>query len=237
MTTPFDKAFFPDQVPVMNLSNSTLFPKAILPLYIFENRYKLMIEEVLGGHRLFAVTDLESQANTISSDEPFKKSNDGTNELIAGIGVVRACRKNPDGTSHLIIQGMARVKLLSVSWDRPYPLASIEYLPSENNKSANEYNAIKPTLIDSIENLLQLDPNLPEDILPFLANLDDSENVLDVAIASLCPTGKLKQSLLETISINQRYEIFLKFLKNEKEKLILHKKLLGDLDENDTKNN
>ena len=132
---------------------------------------------------------------------------------------------------------MARVKLLSVSWDRPYPLASIEYLPSENNKSANEYNAIKPTLIDSIENLLQLDPNLPEDILPFLANLDDSENVLDVAIASLCPTGKLKQSLLETISINQRYEIFLKFLKNEKEKLILHKKLLGDLDENDTKNN
>ena len=238
MTTTFDKGFFPDQVPVMNLNNSTLFPKAILPLYIFENRYKLMVEEVLGGHRLFAVTDLESQANTNnSSDDPYKKSKDGTSELIAGIGVVRACRKNPDGTSHLIIQGMARVKLLSVSWDRPYPLANIEYLPSENNKSANEYNAIKPTLIDSIENLLQLDPNLPEDILPFLANLDDSENVLDVAIASLCPTGKLKQSLLETISINQRYEIFLKFLKNEKEKLILHKKLLGDLDENDTKNN
>ena len=80
-------------------------------------------------------------------------------------------------------------------------------------------------LIDSIENLLQLDPNLPEDILPFLANLEDSENVLDVAIASLCPTGKLKQNLLETISVNQRYEIFLNFLKKEKEKLILHKKL------------
>ena len=41
--------------------------------------------------------------------------------------------------------------------------------------------------VDSIENLLQLDPNLPEDILPFLANLEDSENVLDVAIC-LCPT-------------------------------------------------
>lgn len=237
MTTPFDKAIFPEQVPVMNLSNSTLFPKAILPLYIFENRYKLMLEEVLKSHRLFAVTDLESQANTLSTEKQSNEKPDEAKKLIAGIGVVRACRKNPDGTSHLIIQGMARVKLLSVCWDRPYPLANIEYLPSENNKNTNEYNAIKPTLIDSIENLLQLDPNLPDDILPFLANLDDSENVLDVAIASLCPTGKLKQNLLETVSIKQRYEIFLKFLKNEKEKLILHKKLLGDLDENDAKNN
>ena len=237
MTTSFDKAFFPDQVPVMSLSNSTLFPKAILQLYIFEDRYKLMIEEVLGSHRLFAVTDLESKANTVSLNKPYKKSNDYSNVPIAGIGVVRACRKNPDGTSHLIIQGMARVKLLSVSWDCPYPLADIEYLPSVNNSNTNDYNAIKSTLIDSIENLLQLDTSLPEDILPFLANIDDHENVLDVAIASLCPTGKLKQNLLETISVNQRYEIFLKFLKNEKEKLILHKKLHGDLDENDTKNN
>ena len=237
MTTPFDKAILPDQVPVMNLSNSTLFPKAILPLYIFENRYKLMLEEVLKSHRLFAVTDLESQENSSSpKTDPIEKQ-DKAKEMIAGIGVVRACRKNQDGTSHLIIQGMARVKLLSVNWDLPYPLANIEYLPSENNKSIDDYNAIKPTLIDSIENLLQLDPNLPEDILPFLANLDDSENVLDVAIASLCPTGQLKQNLLATVSIKQRYEIFLKFLKNEKEKLKLHKKLLGDLDENDTKNN
>ena len=237
MTAPLDKAIFPKQVPVMNLSNSTLFPKAILPLYIFENRYRLMLEEVLKTHRFFAVTDLESQASEIDSEAPFEKKPDGGKELIAGIGVVRACRKNPDGTSHLIIQGMARVKLISVSWDHPYPLADIEYLPSENNTSTKEYYAIKPTLIDSIENLLQLDPNLPEDILPFLANLEDSENVLDVAIASLCPTGKLKQNLLETISVNQRYEIFLNFLKKEKEKLILHKKLLGDLDEKDTKNN
>ena len=237
MTAPFDTAIFPKQVPVMNLSNSTLFPKAILPLYIFENRYRLMLEEVLNSHRFFAVTDLKSQASEIDSETPFEKKQDEVKALIAGIGVVRACRKNPDGTSHLIIQGMARVRILSVSYNHPYPLADIEYQPSENYTNTQDYDAIKPRLIDMIENLIQLDPNLPEDILPFLANLEDSENVLDMAIASLCPTGKLKQNLLETISVNQRYEIFLNFLNEEKEKLILDKKLLGDLDENDTKNN
>lgn len=237
MSVPINKEIFPEQVPVMNLSNSTLFPQAILPLYIFENQYKIMLEDVLKGHRIFAVTDLESQVITTGGEKSSEHKQNKAKELIAGIGIVRACRKNPDGTSHLIIQGMARVRILSLDWNKPYPLANIKYLSSENGKDADSYKAIKPTLIDSIESLLQLDPNLPEDILPFLANLDDSENVLDVAIASLCPTGKLKQNLLETISVNHRFEAFKEFLKSEKEKLILHKKLLGGLDENDTQNN
>ena len=232
MTASFDKTILPNRVPVMNLSNSTLFPKAILPLYIFENRYRLMLEEVLNSHRFFTVTDLELQVGEIDSKSPFEKKPGEGKELIAGIGIIRACRKNPDGTSHLIIQGMARVKILSVSWDRPFPLAEIEYQPSENNSNTQDYHAIKPTLIDSIENLLQLDSNLPEDILPFLTNLEDSENLLDVAIASLCPNGKLKQNLLETISVNQRYRIFLNFLFKEKEKLILRNKLNDGLDKN-----
>ena len=225
MTAPFNKAIFPKQVPVMSLSKSTLFPKAILPLYIFENRYRLMLEEVLNSHRFFSVTDLESQKSNTDSEMLLEKKVVNSKELVAGIGIVRACRKNTDGTYHLIIQGMARVKLLSVSWERPYPLADIEYQPSKNITNTNDYNAIKPTLIDSIESLIQLDSTLPEDILPFLANLEDSENVLDVAIASLCPTSKLKQDLLETISVNQRFEIFLSFLKKEKRRLLQKKKL------------
>ena len=220
MTAPFNKAIFPKQVPVMSLSKSTLFPKAILPLYIFENRYRLMLEEVLNSHRFFSVTDLESQKSNTDSEMLLEKKVVNSKELVAGIGIVRACRKNTDGTYHLIIQGMARVKLLSVSWERPYPLADIEYQPSKNITNTNDYNAIKPTLIDSIESLIQLDSTLPEDILPF-ANLEDSENVLDVTIW-LCPTSKLKQDLLETISVNQRLKYF-KFSEEKKRRLLQEK--------------
>ena len=54
-------------------------------------------------------------------------------------------------------------------------------------------------------------------ILLLLANLDDSENVLDVAIASLCPAGAFKQKLLETLAIEDRYRYFLNFLEEEKQ--------------------
>ena len=62
------------------------------------------------------------------------------------------------------------------------------------------------------------DSNLPEDIITFLANLEDPENVLDVAIASLCPSGSFKQKLLETASIENRYRYFLNFLEEKKGK-------------------
>jgi len=218
----------PNKTPVMNLCNTTLFPQAVLPLYIFEERYKTMLDEVLEDQRIFAIADLESAQD---SEE------DVLSDKIAGIGFVRACRKNPDGTSHLIIQGLARVKIEKIFWDKPYPQAAIQTATSTRDLDSGSYLEIKPKLIDSIERLIQLNPKLPEDILPFLANLDEPESVLDVAIASLCPSGELKQILLETLNVQKRYQAFYGFLKKEKETILLNKKLLGDLDENDTKNN
>ena len=79
----------PNNTPVMNLCNTTLFPQAVLPLYIFEERYKTMLDEVLEDQRLFAIADLDSSEN--AETETF-------NGKIAGIGIVRAC---PVSYTHL----------------------------------------------------------------------------------------------------------------------------------------
>ena len=215
MAQAFDTGIIPETVPVMNLSRATLFPHAILPLYIFESRYRQMLETVLQSHRLFALADLETEAKDADT-QPAQS-------LIAGIGMIRACRKNTDGTAHLILQGLSRIKLLQLSWDKPYPMARIERVPSLPMNNTGQYNAIKADLIDSIEHLVQLDSNLSDDIITFLANLDDSENVLDVAIASLCPAGAFKQKLLETLAIEDRYRFFSNFLEEEKANIIQSK--------------
>src|SRR5215831_3468299 len=45
----------PTELPVMALSNAVLFPHALLPLHIFERRYRTMLEHSLGGDRMFSV--------------------------------------------------------------------------------------------------------------------------------------------------------------------------------------
>ena len=49
----------PDEVPVMTLAEATLFPQALMPLHIFEPRYRAMLRDVLAGDRLFAVVGLD----------------------------------------------------------------------------------------------------------------------------------------------------------------------------------
>lgn len=217
----------PEVVPVMSLSDTTLFPQAVVPLYIFEERYQSMLADALSTHRMICIADIENDFETVSHSQ----------NKIAGLGVVRACKKNPDGTSHLILQGLARIHLNKLLFDKPYPQAIITEAKSFKENTQIDDSQMKPTLLDAIEQLIQLNQQLPEEILPFLANIKDSESVLDVAIASICPSGKFKQSLLEMLDLQKRYNTFKDFLKKEKEQILINKKLLGDLDENDPKNN
>lgn len=217
----------PEVVPVMSLSNTTLFPQAVIPLYIFEERYRTMLSDALSTHRMIGIADIESDFESITND-PNK---------IASVGIIRACKKNSDGTSHLILQGLARIYIKQLSFDQPYAQAKILEAKSLKKETSSDYLNIKPTLLESIQNLLQLNHQLPEDILPFLANIDDPETILDIAIASICPSGSEKQILLETLDLEERYNVFQNFLIKEKERIQINKKLLGDLDENDTKNN
>ena len=220
----------PEVVPVMSLSETTLFPQAVVPLYIFEERYRSMLEDALSTHRMICIADIENEYDDFTDANKKDKK-------ISGIGMVRACKTNPDGTSHLILQGLARIQIHQLILEKAYPQAVITEAKSSNKHSSINTLNIKTNLLDAIECLIQLNQQLPEDILPFLASVSDEESLLDIAIASICPSGKFKQSLLETLDIEKRYHAFSSFLKKEKQQILINKKLLGDLDENDTKNN
>src|SRR5277367_7125474 len=98
----------PREVPVMTLPNATLFPQALLPIYIFEPRYRQMLADALHSHRMFSVA-MQKPGNTRESPSP-----------VAGLGLIRVSVGHRDGTSHLILQGIARVQLTDTVSYKPY---------------------------------------------------------------------------------------------------------------------
>ena len=70
----------PNEVGIMTLPNAILFPQALLPLYIFEPRYRAMLKESLENQRMFAVALPNTSSNP--SSVPHR---------IAGVGLIRAC--------------------------------------------------------------------------------------------------------------------------------------------------
>ncbi len=219
----------PREVPVMTLSQTVLFPQAMMPLFIFEPRYREMLSTVLEEDRIFAVAALDERDEDAEVLE--------TPYSIAGVGVVRACKQNPDGTSNLILQGLARVEFENFVCEEPYRRARIQKLMSESDGSEETLGSIQPTLLALVQIQMRLGAEIPQDVLQFLSNIKEPESVLDLAIYTLCPSGSFKQELLETRGILARFNKFERFLRSQVERLKLDRKLKGGLDEGGIGNN
>src|SRR4051812_44189991 len=74
----------PLEVPVMTLPSATLFPQALLPLYIFEPRYRKMLADSLKSHRMFTVA---MQKPGHMREAPC---------VVAGLGLIRVSVDHPD---------------------------------------------------------------------------------------------------------------------------------------------
>lgn len=219
----------PREVPVMTLSQTVLFPQAMMPLFIFEPRYREMLRSVLEADRIFAVASLDEREDDAEALE--------TPCSIAGVGVVRACKQNPDGTSNLILQGLARVEFENIVCEEPYRRARIHQVLSESDGSETTLAAIQPTLLALVQTQMRLGAEIPQEVLQFLSNIREPENVLDLAIYTLCPSGRFKQELLETRGILARFGKFERSLRSQIERLKLDRKLKGGLGEDEIGNN
>src|ERR1043166_7996277 len=98
----------PSEIPVITLPEATLFPQALLPLYIFEPRYRQMLADALHSNRMFSVA-MQKPGSTRDTPSP-----------VAGLGLIRVSVGHRDGTPHLILQGIARVKLEQAIRYKPY---------------------------------------------------------------------------------------------------------------------
>jgi Lon protease-like protein len=217
----------PDQIPVMTLPEVAFFPQALMPLHIFEPRYRQMLKDVLATHRIFAVAGLHPDSDP--SEERAQR--------IATAGIVRACNLNEDGTSNLLLQGLTRVKWIEIAMEDPYRIITIETLA--NQQPADDERA--PKLRRRIERLLSLRRQLgapaPEGFTQYLQTVEDPASFIDLVAFTLCQDSGLKQRLLETLDVNARLKLYGDSLRQEVESLTLQKKLQGGLPNDDIDRN
>ncbi len=214
----------PAQIAVMTLPNVAFFPQALMPLHIFEPRYRQMLKESLATHRLFALAGLDARrASDASAFEPAHP--------IATVGIVRACQKTDNGTSNLLLQGLARVRFVEVLREHPYRLARIEALSSEPGAGEKENLRLRTTLAHLIATKQRLGGGVPTDFAQFLKTVNDPETFVDLAAFSLCEDAALKQRLLETLDVHARLQLFADRIRTDIETLKLRRKLQGRLED------
>lgn len=197
-----DEIVLPETVGVIALPGTILFPNALLPLYIFEPRYRDMLSASLDEERIFAVA--------------MQRSGDDYVHKVGGVGLVRACVRNPDGTSHLILQGVARIRFTEWLQTEPYRVARIERLES-NHAHDPEAEALAKTVREICHGLADQGYQLPQHFESFLESAKSPEALSDAVCSTLIPNAESRQALLQELDVVARLEGFLQLLKDQLE--------------------
>jgi len=194
----------PDRCGVMLLPDCTLFPHGGLPLFIFEPRYRKMLDEALEGDCFFAVARL-------LGDEGFDLSESVA--PVGTIGLVRASREQKDGTSQLLIHGVMRVRFTEWHAERDYPFASIEPVVSKFEPESQAVSAMK-TLRGAVEDAIR---SLPEEVqqgvFALLDRADEPGLMTDIVCQQFVHDPDLRQHLLELDQVGARISVLCDFLR------------------------
>ena len=196
----------PAAVPVMPLSGVLLFPNALLPLHIFEPRFREMLAQALIDDRMLCVALVKPKR------QPWQTSADFF--PVSTVGLIRACVGRSDGTSDLILQGIRRVKFSDFEQETPFPIARIKPLKT-CSKLTVETEALAAKVLEFYTRLKSSERALPEKIDRYLSEMSDPEMLADLIASTFISSATRRQQLLEELDLNQRLRLLIQFLREE----------------------
>ncbi len=187
-------------IPVMTLGNCVLLPQQLLPLRIFEPRYRLMLKEALASHGMFAISLLDDSAITLDNPEPPHS--------FTCVGRIANHLEHDDGTSHLIIEGLRRARVLNVERSLPYPRLTIAPVVDEPHHDSIATVRDVARILSYSEKIVESIGPDAEPLLNRFNSLTNQPSVLADAVAGhLIEDADVRQKLLECLSVERRLKM------------------------------
>ncbi len=176
-------------LPVFPLPGVVLFPRAILPLHIFEPRYRQLLADVMAGHRCMAM------AFALGGGDSLRIA------PVAGAGIVVRYEPMSDGRSNILLHGRARVLLEELPFEPPYRRARARIL---NEKSSSVADVQRAALLSAASAFVSearrhdatVDFELPEGA--------DASATADLCAHHLLIDAPARQRVLEELDVGAR---------------------------------
>jgi len=212
----------PAVLPVLPLKDTVVYPFAVQPLGVGQERSIRLIDDVMLGNRLVVlVAQKSADIEQAGPDDIFKM---GTASRIA-----RMIRM-PDGTIQIIVQGLERVAIGEFTQEKPYLIAHITPKPDIQEED-DETEAIKRNVVGYFQRLVTLVQNVPEGVAAATLNLEEPRQVVYVIATFVQMELELRQKLLELDSVRDKLESLSSFLAHELEIFELGRKIQSSAQE------
>ncbi|HEY2729190.1 MAG TPA: LON peptidase substrate-binding domain-containing protein [Polyangia bacterium] len=187
------------RLPMFPLPGVVLLPHALLPLHIFEERYRAMTRDVLKGPRFLAVS-LIAPGELEAVERPAVAR-------VAGVGEIMMAHELADGRFNLVLRGRARIRIdEELPTVQPYREIAATMLPDLPALDGAELRDAEQSLRALVGQLADAIPDGGEILRQVVAAQETPAELVDVLTAQLVSDPALRQRLLETREVERRIE-------------------------------
>ncbi len=214
----------PEQVPILPLRDTVLFPQSALPLGAGRESSVRLLEDVVRGGRLIGVFTQRDPATEDPQETDLHR--------VGTLATVHKVLKQPDGTVRLVVQGLHRIRIAEMVQVRPYLAARIESVPELSLPVGDlETEALARNAANLFRQVVELSPMLPDELATVAQNVTQADRLGDLIAATLpVLTTQVKQELLETPDVKARLARLVSVLTKEAEVLALGSKIQSQVE-------
>jgi ATP-dependent Lon protease len=209
----------PDTLPILPLRGVVVFPQTAVPLTIGQPRSIRLVDDVLNGNRFIGL---------VTAKNPDLE-NPGPDDLysIGSVATIHRLFRAPDGTIRLLIQGLARFKILEFTQTEPYLKAKLQLIP-ESIENGLEIDALARSARDQFTHIAEMIPSIPRELVNSVSVLEDPLMTV-YTIANFQRMDLLDaQSILELDKVSEKLHKLVSILTREGEVLELGQKIQNE---------
>ncbi len=212
----------PDSVstlPMVPLRDIVVFPHTMVPFVVGRKPSLLAVERALaGGKKIFLSTQRNAQVDDPAADEI---------NAVGTIATIVQHLKNPNGNVKLLVEGVARARLLEIEQDPDGYFRVVVKRIERKTEVTPEVQEVMTRVAGLFERYIKYSPGLPYETMLSTVRISDPGRLADTIAAHLPIGVEEKQGLLEGVVATERLEQVGRTLDQEIEKLRVDKKIHG----------
>ncbi len=212
-----------NELPVLPVRDTVLFPNAILPLTVGRESSLKLLSDLEGEEKFIAV--VAQRDPRVDTPQPVDLYQIGTAAFIHKV------IKLPSQSLFIFVEGLQRIALEEVFQTEPYLRARLKGLPDPAKpEQVAEFEALVRNVTSLFQQVVQHSPTLSDDLQTVVMNIDDPGRLADFIAANLPSLSHTeKQELLESIDLQTRLERLNRHLARELEVQQLRSKIQSDV--------
>ena len=208
----------PNELPILPLRNTVLFPGVIIPITIGRDRSVKLIKDAENGNKTIGVVaqkDFDTELPELSD-----LNHVGT------VAHILKMLKMPDGNITAVIQGRKRFEITEMVQKDPYFKAKVVDLKEvKPEKKDEEFGALVSSVKDLALRIIDESPNIPAEAAIAIKNIKNSSFAINFVSSNMNIGLTEKQSLLEEVDLKKRAILVLELLTKELQMLEMKNKI------------